>query len=94
MKLTHLIEVMQDLAQELGEDAVSQTEVRLMTQTSYPLEAEIHGITTLAAMNEADGVDEDEPGDGIEDCTSIVYITEGSQIGYGRKVAWQTGEQL
>ncbi len=84
MRLGDLIERLQELAGEVSEDA----EVRLMTQSSYPFENAIHGLCLGADINGAeDDGDCDDDGD-VED-DGVVYIVEGSQLGYGSKRAWE-----
>lgn len=60
-------------------------EVRLMTQQAWPFENTIHGVCTNKEMID-DGDDEDENDDEDE---PVVYLVEGSQIGYGSKTAWR-----
>ena len=77
-------------------------EVRLMTQSSWPFEYSIRGVTTTSAMDEDDLETEharredldlpaehlpSEPEPGKEE---ILYLVEGRQMGYGRKAAWNT----
>jgi hypothetical protein len=78
-----LIEALEEYRDMLGGDA----EVRLMTQHNWPLEYKIHGITSGMDINEQD----DDQGD-VED-DGVVYIVEGSQIGYGTKRAWEVSQR-
>jgi hypothetical protein len=75
-----------DLMERL-EDMDPDAEVRLMTQQHYPLEAEVLGVCDNAEMlrEEDDEGEDDEDG---EEPESVVYIVEGTQIGYGLKKAW------
>ncbi|WP_442508703.1 hypothetical protein SH528x_000232 [Novipirellula sp. SH528] len=87
MKISQLIELLEDYREQHGEEC----EVRLMTQQNWPFENRISGVTSGMEMNEAS---EDDPSeyfdnqDVAEDAT--VYIVEGGQICYGSKRAWET----
>ena len=76
MTIRDLIDELEDLAEEHGDE----TEVRLAIQPNWPFE---HSIREIVAVSPADAADEDEdePGDDAE-AEPIVYIGEGSQIGY------------
>ena len=74
MKLRELI----DRLSEYSEDA----EVRLMHQPHYPLESALRGVVGESEIREHQGED-------LGDDAEIVYLLEGSQIGYGRPVAWE-----
>ena len=77
-------------------------EVRLMTQSQWPFENAIQGLTTSSAMDEEDLDAErarlEDAGLPTEHLTSepepakeeILYLVEGRQLGYGRKAAWNT----
>lgn len=78
-----LIEALEEYRDMMGGDA----EVRLMTQYNWPFEYKIHGITSGMDINEQD----DDQGD-VED-DGVVYIVEGSQIGYGTKRAWEASSR-
>jgi hypothetical protein len=89
MKLNELIETLQQLAQEYGDE----TEVRLAVQPSWPFE---HGIGRIEAVDLNGGEDEDEGegGGAGPDANVIVYIGEASQIGYlpgaaSRALGWR-----
>lgn len=69
---------------ELLEDYPDDYEVRLMTQPSWPFENSIAGVISTSEMDNED--EKDEPTDPDAD---VVYITEGGQLGYGRKAAWR-----
>ena len=79
--LGELIEALEELRSEVGDNA----EVRLVTQPNWPLEYTIHGVTTGAAINQSEE-DEGDDEDVTED--NVVYICEGTQLGYGSKRAW------
>ena len=77
MKVRELL----DRLSEYSEDA----EVRLMHQPSYPLESTLGGVVGESEIREHEGGDlGDEP--------EVVYLLEGTQIGYGRRVAWEAAE--
>lgn len=87
MTIAELIERLTELQETVAEDCV----VRLMTQENYPFEYSIAGV-----------VDSTEFGDDDEDpeCFArhqltasgeipiVVYLVEGTQIGYGDRDAW------
>ena len=83
MTLNELIERLEECRDEFNGDV----EVRLMTQANWPFENTIHGVTTGKAINDEDG-EEDPDDDGDVDDDDVVYIVEGSQLGYGTKRAW------
>jgi hypothetical protein len=59
-----------------------------MTQQSWPFENTIYGLASGVEINgENDEEDPDDEGDVEED--GILYIVEGSQLGYGTKRAWE-----
>ncbi len=67
-----------DLLAEYSPDA----EVRLLHQPPYPLESTLIGVVGESEIREHEGRDlGDEP--------EVVYLLEGSSVGYGRKVAWE-----
>lgn len=70
------------------EDFDPDTEIRLMTQQSWPFENSIRGL-----CDGRDLKDEDPCDPGEDDCAQrnpeeIIYIVEGDQLGYGNKNAW------
>ena len=80
----------QDLIDRL-QDFEPDTEVRLMTQQSWPFENEVAGLCDGRDLKSEEPCDCGEPG--CEDCDpekqeAIVYIVEGGQLGYGNKNAW------
>jgi len=84
MTVDELIERLEEYRELIGGD----TEVRLMTQQNWPFENSICGIVSGKEINDA--ADEDNPGDDDDvDDDAIVYIVEGSQLGYGTKRAWE-----
>ena len=83
MTVSELIERLEEYRDEMG-----SVEVRLMTQSHYPFENAVAGVTSGAEINEA--ADEDDPkDDGDADDDDVLYIVEGQQLGYGTKRAWQ-----
>lgn len=85
MTLNELIERLEEYRDELGD-----AEVRLMTQQSWPFENGIYGLASGAEINiETDCANADgEDDDGDVEADAVVYIVEGSQLGYGTKRAW------
>ena len=81
MTLNELIERLEDYRDQRGEDA----EVSLMTQQNWPFENTITGLASAAEINETD---DDDDADVHTD--AVVYIVEGTQLGYGSKRAWET----
>jgi hypothetical protein len=86
MTLRDLIDRLTDLAEEYGED----TEVRLAFQPSWPFE---HSIGEVAAVDPSEPhpqmEEDDAPGK-----TPVVYLGEGSQLGYlpgaaARELGWK-----
>ena len=60
-------------------------EVRLQTQSNYPLENHVRGIVLASEL-----VDGDEDGELLgENGEDIFYIVEGAQIGYGHASAFE-----
>jgi hypothetical protein len=82
MTLNELIERLEEYRDLHGEDC----EVRLMTQQNWPFENKITGLASGAEINESDDEDYDDE-DVDED--AVVYIVEGTQLGYGSKRAWE-----
>lgn len=64
-----------DLLDEFPDD----TDVRLMTQQSYPFENALLGIWAG---------EDDEGRDRSRAKRPVVYLVEGDQLGYGTKKAW------
>jgi hypothetical protein len=77
MTINELIERLEDYRDEVGGDA----EVRLMTQSNWPFENTIFGLCSTDEIRDA-SESEDEPDD------DVLYIVEGTQLGYGTKTAW------
>ncbi len=84
MTIDQLIERFEEYRDTLGGD----TEVRLMTQQSWPFENTITGICSGQEINDA--CDEEDPeDDGDVEDDAVLYIVEGQQLGYGTKRAWK-----
>ncbi|MCU0928810.1 MAG: hypothetical protein MUE62_06360 [Burkholderiaceae bacterium] len=91
--LRYLIEQLQDMADTYGEN----TEVRIAHQPSWPFE---YGIGEVVAGSEGDDDDgDDDPREGgaqrdDDDTPVVVYIGEGTQLGYlpgnaSRALGWR-----
>jgi hypothetical protein len=77
-----------DLMERL-EDMDPDAEVRLMIQRHYPLESTVLGICDSKELRrDPEEGDEEEGEEEDDDAETIVYIVEGSQVGYGLKTAW------
>lgn len=87
MTVDELIEYLEGYRDEIGGDA----EVRLMTQQNWPFENTIHGLASGAEINNADD-DEDFQDQDVE-ADAVLYIVEGSQLGYGSKRAWEVAQR-
>ncbi len=83
MTINELIERLEEYRDEIGGDA----EVRLMTQQNWPFENTICGLASGVEIND-ESYDEEPDDDGDVDQDAILYIVEGSQLGYGTKRAW------
>ncbi len=82
--LGELIAALQDLEDDFGE-----SEVRLMTQQSYPFENGIYGV---AVSGDIPVDSDDDPPESFD--PEVVYIIEGQQIKYGNKDAWEVARRL
>ena len=80
MTLNELIERLEEYRDLHGEDC----EVRLMTQQNWPFENAITGLVSGAEINDTDDEDDED----VEN-DAVVYIVEGTQLGYGSKRAWE-----
>jgi hypothetical protein len=92
--LIDLIEALQDQLDSMSDAEQRTAEVRLMTQPQWPFE---HTLTGVVAEQDIPALDYDEEDpddgpDGYAPCDGpgcrVVYLLEGSQIGYGTKAAW------
>jgi len=82
--IDELIERLEEYRDALGGD----TEVRLMTQPSWPFEYAIAGVCSSEDIAEA--IDDDEQDDEEEPKEdAVIYLVEGDQLGYGTKRAWE-----
>ncbi len=87
MTLNEMIERLEEYREELG----GECEVRLMTQQNWPFENAITGLASGAEINEAED-DDDQDTDADDDDVEgdqVIYIVEGTQLGYGSKRAWE-----
>jgi hypothetical protein len=80
MTLNELIERLEEYRDLHGEDC----EVRLMTQQNWPFENAITGLVSGAEINDTDDEDDEDV-----ETDAVVYIVEGTQLGYGSKRAWE-----
>ena len=72
-----------ELIDMLG-DFPEHAEVRLMMQPNYPFEYSVDGL-----YDPTDGEDTGGTFTPNEAKRPVVYLTEGRQIGYGTKAAWE-----
>jgi hypothetical protein len=85
MTIDELIARLTDYRDELGGDA----QVRLMTQSHWPLEYTILGLTSRQEIDDYDDpLRGDDDDDETADEANILYIVEGQQFGYGSGAAW------
>lgn len=76
MNIRELIDQLESFANEHGDD----TEVRLASQPNWPFEFDISAVEA-ADLHMGSGDPDDEPADESE-ATIVVYLAEGSQLGY------------
>lgn len=79
MKIHDLIERLEGYRDLYGPNC----EVRLQTQPNWPFENTIAGLVSGSEINDSDDDDDND----VEQDT-VVYIIEGTQLGYGSKTAW------
>ena len=79
MMIQEMIERLEELLEVHGPDC----EVRLMTQPTWPFETTIGGIVSSEEIHRADAEDDDDDAP-----PEVVFILEGTQLGYGSKSAW------
>jgi hypothetical protein len=84
MTIDELIQRLEDYRDQIGGDA----NVRLMTQQNWPFENSICGLASGAEINDYDEDDEDGSDDEDAAEVAVLFIVEGSQLGYGTKRAW------
>jgi len=77
MKLGTLIEALAEIREQFGDDA----EVVLMTQSKYPMEYTLQGVTTRDEYKPGRGNEEDGRG-------TDVILCEGRWLRYGSTEAW------
>ena len=73
----------------LLEDCDPDATVRIMMQESWPFENAITGLASGAEINESDDDDDEDADDEDVEDDQVVYIVEGTQLGYGSKRAWE-----
>jgi hypothetical protein len=84
MTINELIERLETYRDIIGGDS----EVRLMTQKAWPFENDIHGVCAGKEINDwANDTDDDSDAD-----DNVFYIVEGTQLGYGSKLAWEVAQ--
>jgi hypothetical protein len=83
MTIDELIERLEEYRDSLGGD----TEVRLMTQPSWPFEYAIAGMCSSEDVA-ATITDEEESLESMRH-DAVIYLVEGDQLGYGTKRAWE-----
>jgi len=83
MTLLELVESLEDLADELGEEKAAETEVRLAVQPRWPFEHDLAGIALSSDLRRGD---DEEVG---EESTPVVYLAEGEQLGYAPPGIWE-----
>lgn len=76
MLVSKLIERLEEQMENEGD-----VEVLLMTQENWPFENKIHGVTSRSELDH----EEDGP---HEEHDNAIFITEGRQLRYGDKNAW------
>jgi hypothetical protein len=85
MTIDELIARLAEYRDELG----GETEVRLMTQPTWPFEHAIHGLVSVSELKaNANANADDEDFDCHGNADQVVYLVEGAQLGYGTKTAW------
>lgn len=73
-----------DILSDLNPDA----QVEMMHQPHYPLRSSIAMVTTNIDVSMADEDVEEPDGNANEGDETVVYLLEGSQLGYGARAAW------
>ncbi len=89
MTLNELIAKLEEIKEQFGDNG--EMEVRLMSQPNWPFEWTIRGVTCNHFFPNEE--DEYEPEDGEdlpepEEVEPIIYVCEGTQLGYGNRDAW------
>ena len=91
MTVDELIEALEGFKEEHG----GETPVRLMNQQQWPFEYKVDACVSLDQINEYQDEEGKRgftpagryPGDDNHP-EAVVYLVEGSQLGYGTKAAW------
>lgn len=84
MSVNGLIERLEEYRDLVGGDA----EVRLVTQSNWPLEYSILGVCSDSDVVAASDDPDIKFFSSYRESESVVYIVEGGQLGYGKKGAW------
>lgn len=82
MTISELIELLQEQQRHVGEDV----EVRIMEQPNWPFEHDVEGVISRSEINQRKDPADDDPEDNEPE---TVFITEGRQLCYGNKDAWE-----
>lgn len=78
-----------DLKERL-EDLDEDMEVRLMTQPAWPFEYSIADVRLKSEISEGEPDEEkEEKAEAGGEQPDVLYLIEGSQLGYGTKQAWR-----
>jgi hypothetical protein len=75
--IRQLIERLEDIASDYDD----QAPVRIMSQPKWPFEYTVAGLAVSTEFGNDD------------DGAVVIYIVEGSQIGYGSKEAWDAASK-
>ena len=81
MTIDELIERLEEYREALGGDI----EIRLMSQPNWPFEYSFAGLVSSNELRELD----EEDFDPQEANEHVLYLVEGTQLGYGSKQAWE-----
>lgn len=95
MNVSELIALLTEMVE--NEEVSGETPVRLMYQPNYPFFSEVSGLATEEQIQYAEDEDEDEADpvarlNAVQSRPNVLYILEGTQIGYGNKTAWKIGK--
>ena len=81
------VEELIDLLSDYPEDA----EVRLMVQSNWPFEHTLAGVVAKSEIHDPEEDEDDADDDEVEE--EIVYLLEGTQLGYGSSAAWANAQR-
>jgi len=85
MTIEQLQEILEDYLHAGGS---ADTEVRFMGQYSWPFEYSISGEFIPGLVGDEDEDGEKFEGQPTQNGAPALYLTEGTQLGYGTKAAW------